>query len=176
MDVAQRLASRVGEALKQRGFTLVTAESCTGGWVAKVVTSVPGSSAWFDRGFVTYSNISKEEVLGVQAATLETHGSVSNEVVSEMAVGALAHSSAQVSVAISGIAGPDGGTPTKPVGTVSMAWAAQGMQPRCRATHYAGDREMIRQQAVMAALQGVLDLVEKHVDASAQGRTTADTA
>ncbi|MFZ0256763.1 MAG: nicotinamide-nucleotide amidohydrolase family protein [Gammaproteobacteria bacterium] len=173
MDVAQRVAARVGEALKQRGFMLVTAESCTGGWVAKVVTSVAGSSLWFDRGFVSYSNVAKQEMLDVKSATLKDYGAVSDEVVQEMALGALAHSAAQVSVAISGIAGPEGGTPTKPVGTVCLAWCVRNGIPRSRATHFAGDREMIRQQAVMAALQGVLDELNRVESASLASKTTA---
>lgn len=173
MDVAQRVAVRVGEALNKRGYMLVTAESCTGGWVAKVVTSIAGSSAWFDRGFVTYSNAAKQEMLGVREKTLKQYGSVSEEVVREMATGALRHSAGKVSVAISGIAGPQGGTPSKPVGTVCLAWAVAGYTPRCRATHFAGDREMIRQQAVMAALQGVLDELERIENASPARETVA---
>lgn len=173
MDVAQRLAARVGEALKQRGFMLVTAESCTGGWVAKVVTSVAGSSQWFDRGFVSYSNAAKQEMLDVKPATLAEYGAVSDEVVQEMALGALAHSAAHVSVAISGIAGPEGGSPTKPVGTVCLAWCVRRGIPRSRATHFAGDREMIRQQAVMAALQGVLDELNRVESGSPASKTTA---
>jgi nicotinamide-nucleotide amidase len=173
MDVAQRLAARMGEALKQRSFMLVTAESCTGGWVAKVVTSLPGSSLWFDRGFVSYSNAAKQEMLDVKSATLAAYGAVSDEVVQEMALGALAHSAANVSVAISGIAGPEGGTPGKPVGTVCLAWCVRGSVPRSRATHFAGDREMIRQQAVMAALQGVLDELSRVESASPASKTTA---
>ena len=139
---------------------LVTAESCTGGWVAQVVTSVSGSSDWFDRGFVSYSNYSKQEMLGIKPETLDRHGAVSAEVAKEMAVGALTNSRAQVSVAISGIAGPAGGTPNKPIGTVWLAWAMEGKEARCRSTHFAGDREMVRQQAVMAALQGIIDTVD----------------
>jgi nicotinamide-nucleotide amidase len=138
---------------------LVTAESCTGGGVAHVVTSVPGSSSWFDRGFVTYSDRSKQEMLGVRRDTLDQFGAVSEEVVREMAEGALARSGAGVSVAISGIAGPDGGSPRKPVGTVWFAWVSPGHPTRCRSSHYAGDREMVRQQAVLAALQGILESV-----------------
>ncbi len=160
MDVAQRLSARVGKLLKERGLMLATAESCTGGWVAQVVTSVSGSSEWFDRGFVSYSNHSKQEMLGVRSETLDKHGGVSAEVVQEMATGALANSRAQVSVAISGIAGPSGGTPHKPIGTVWLGWAMEGTEPRCRSTHFAGDREMVRQQAVMAALQGIIETVE----------------
>ncbi len=160
MDVAQRLSARVGKLLKDRGLMLVTAESCTGGWVAQVVTSVSGSSDWFDRGFVSYSNHSKQEMLGIKPETLDRHGAVSAEVAKEMAVGALTNSRAQVSVAISGIAGPAGGTPNKPIGTVWLAWAMEGKEARCRSTHFAGDREMVRQQAVMAALQGIIDTVD----------------
>jgi nicotinamide-nucleotide amidase len=160
MDVAHRLAARVGNHLKERRLLLATAESCTGGWVAQVVTAIPGSSAWFERGFVTYSDASKEEMLGVRGDTLALHGAVSEEVVREMAEGALRHSHAKVSVAITGVAGPDGGSPRKPVGTVWLAWAVAGRETRCRAAHYAGDREMIRQQAVMAALQGIIDAVD----------------
>lgn len=160
MDVAHRLSARVGKLLKERGFMLATAESCTGGWVSQVVTSVPGSSDWFDRGFVTYSNASKEEMLGVKVETLNKHGAVSAEVVREMAQGALERSGAQVSVAISGVAGPKGGTPKRPIGTVWLAWAKDGQEPRCRSTHFAGDRDMVRQQAVMAALQGIIDTVQ----------------
>lgn len=161
MDVAQRLAGRVGDALQQRDYLLVTAESCTGGWVAQVVTSVAGSSFWYDRGFVTYSNLAKQEMIGVSPATLEAHGAVSEEVVREMVAGALSRSVAQVGLAISGIAGPAGGTPAKPVGTVCLAWALKGSDPRTRATHFAGDREMVRRQAVMAGLQGILEVLEK---------------
>ena len=160
MDVAHRLSARVGKVLKERGLMLATAESCTGGWVSQVVTSVPGSSDWFDRGFVTYSNASKQEMLGVKVETLNKHGAVSAEVVREMAQGALEHSSAQVSVAISGVAGPKGGTPNRPIGTVWLAWVMRGQEPRCRSTHFAGDRDMVRQQAVMAALQGIIDTVQ----------------
>lgn len=171
MDVAQRVAARVGEALKARGYFLATAESCTGGWVAKVVTSVAGSSQWFDRGFVTYSDASKQDMLGVTDDTLAQHGGVSEQVVREMAEGAVARSGAQVALAISGIAGPEGGTPAKPVGTVWMAWAAEGIETRCRATHFAGDRDMVRQQAVMASLQGVMDMI----DSVEQGTAAADS-
>lgn len=160
MDVAHRLAARVGTQLKERGLRLATAESCTGGWVAQVVTSIPGSSTWFDRGFVTYSDSAKRDMLGVRPESLERHGAVSEEVVREMAEGALARSDARVSVAISGVAGPNGGTPRKPVGTVWLAWAVAGRETRARATHYAGDRDMVRQQAVMAALQGIIDAVQ----------------
>lgn len=159
MDVAHRLSARVGDALKQRRLTLATAESCTGGWVSQVLTSIPGCSQWFERGYITYSNRSKEEMLGVPGALIEREGAVSEAVVRAMAEGVLERSPARVSVAISGIAGPEGGTPSKPVGTIWLAWATAGQPTRARSSHFAGDREMVRQQAVMAALQGVLDLV-----------------
>ena len=159
MDVAHRLSARVGDALQQRRLTLATAESCTGGWVSQVLTSIPGCSQWFERGYITYSNRSKEEMLGVPGALIEREGAVSEAVVRAMAEGVLERSPARVSVAISGIAGPEGGTPSKPVGTIWLAWATAGQPTRARSSHFAGDREMVRQQAVMAALQGVLDLV-----------------
>ncbi|MEK6594069.1 MAG: nicotinamide-nucleotide amidohydrolase family protein [Pseudomonadota bacterium] len=154
------LAEHVGQALKTRGFMLATAESCTGGWIAEAVTMVPGSSAWFERGFVTYTYISKREMLGVKAATLEQHGAVSEHTVAEMAQGALAGSHAQIAVAVSGTAGPGGGTPGKPVGTVCIAWNAKGGAARSETQHFAGDREMVRKQSVLRALQGILDLLQ----------------
>ena len=156
LDALSRL---VGEHLAARGWRLATAESCTGGWVAEVVTATAGSSGWFDCGFITYSNDAKFALLGVSPMTLARHGAVSAEVVRQMAEGALARSDARVSVAISGIAGPGGGTPAKPVGTVWLAWALAGQETRARCSHYAGDREMVRQQAVLAALQGILEAV-----------------
>lgn len=156
----KRLARRTGELLLQRGLVLTAAESCTGGWVAQAVTSVAGSSQWFDRGFVTYSNESKREMLGVRAQTLAAHGAVSEATVREMAEGALGRSHAQISVAISGIAGPEGGTPEKPVGTVCFAWAAAGRIVVSRTGHFVGDRSAVRWQSVVAALEGVIDLLE----------------
>ena len=156
-----RSATRVGAALKKRGLMLTTAESCTGGWIAEAVTMVPGSSEWFERGFVTYTYISKREMLGVKEATLEKHGAVSEEVVREMAEGALARSHAQVAVAVSGVAGPSGGTPGKPVGTVCFAWGATGASPRCETRRYRGNREAVRRQAVEHALEGVLTLLAR---------------
>lgn len=165
MDVSHRLSKRLGEFLKQRKLRLVTAESCTGGWVAQVVTSIPGSSGWFERGYVTYSNASKHDLLGVNLRTLDKFGSVSEACVREMAEGALQHSEADVSIAITGIAGPDGGLPTKPVGSVWMAWAGKGHETRARFGHFVGDREMVRQQAVMSSLQGLMDFLEPESDA-----------
>ena len=153
------LAVRVGKRLKRHGALLVTAESCTGGWVAQAVTAVPGSSAWFERGFITYTNIAKQEMLDVPAATLRAHGAVSEATVCRMAEGALRHSHAQISLAVSGITGPGGATQTKPLGTVCLAWAGCGRETRSRTGHFSGDREAVRRQAVFAALQGVLDFL-----------------
>lgn len=156
----EQLARRVGAALLQRGLLLATAESCTGGWVSAAVTAIAGSSEWFERGFVTYSNRAKQEMLGVRAATLERHGAVSEATVREMAEGAIAHSGAQVSLAISGIAGPSGGSPDKPVGTVWHAWAAQGLAIRVEGALYPGDREAVRRQAVVRALRVLESMLE----------------
>jgi nicotinamide-nucleotide amidase len=149
------LARRLGTWLKGAKEVLATAESCTGGWAAQVVTSVAGSSAWFDRGFVTYSNAAKEELLGVRAETLSAHGAVSEETAREMARGALERSKATVAVSITGVAGPTGGTPGKPVGTVCFAWA-RGSAVRSETRRFAGDRESIRRQSVILALEGVM--------------------
>lgn len=153
----QEMVREIGERLTACSCYLATAESCTGGWVAKLLTDQAGSSAWFDCGFVTYSNPSKERLLGVAAATLEKCGAVSEETVREMAEGALRRSAAHVSVAISGIAGPTGGTATKPVGTVWFAWAARQAPTRVRSERFAGDREAVRRQAAGVALKGLLD-------------------
>jgi len=169
VGAVEALAARVGEALAARGVMLATAESCTGGWVAQAITSVAGSSGWFDRGFVTYSNRAKQEMLGVEVHTLESHGAVSEETVRAMASGALARSAAQMSLAITGVAGPEGGTPDKPVGTVWLAWADQRGAMDCRVRHYTGDRRQVRQQAVMDALYGVLDLLADADQAGAPG-------
>lgn len=154
------LATRLGEQLMVRHATLVTAESCTGGWIAKVVTDIPGSSAWFDRGFITYSNAAKQQMLGVREDTLSTHGAVSEATVREMAQGTLANSSASLGVAVSGVAGPGGGTPEKPVGTVWLAWAARGGALLTEQRLFDGDRQAVRRQAVARALQGLLTLAD----------------
>jgi len=153
------LSSHVGEALLARGWQLATAESCTGGAIAAAITDIAGSSQWFDRGFVTYSNQSKQDMLGVRAETLQTAGAVSEATVAEMVRGALARSQAQVTLAVSGIAGPGGGSADKPVGTVCLAWAVEGEQPVVRTEHFAGDRAAVRVQTVERALQGVLDML-----------------
>lgn len=154
------LASRVGAALKARGMMLTTAESCTGGWIAQAVTAIAGSSEWFERGFVVYTYVSKREMLGVRPETLEAHGAVSEQTVREMTLGALERSHAQVAVSVSGTAGPSGGTPQKPVGTVCIGWGAMGGPIKTAQLHFDGDRESVRQQAVVFALEQVLALAQ----------------
>lgn len=150
------LAAAVGRALTRHGYTLVTAESCTGGGIAKLLTDIAGCSAWFERGFIAYSDAAKQEQLGLSARTLEAHGAVSDATVREMAHGALKNSQAQVALACSGIAGPGGGSPEKPVGTVWFAWLSPKAQISAR-QQFSGDREAIRGQTVRAALTGLLD-------------------
>jgi nicotinamide-nucleotide amidase len=155
-----RLALGVAERLAQTKQKLVTAESCTGGWVAQVVTSVAGSSAWFERGFVTYSNDAKRELLGVPPEVLEKHGAVSEETAREMARGALARSKGTIALSITGVAGPAGGSATKPVGTVCFGWARRGAEPLTQTRVFRGDRESVRRQSVVHALEKVLELLE----------------
>ena len=152
----ERLAKSLGERLRAANASLVTAESCTGGWAAQVVTSVAGSSGWFERGFVTYSNAAKQELLGVRAETLQRHGAVSEETAREMALGALAHSRGTVAVSVTGVAGPGGGSPDKPVGMVCFAWADAKGLIRSETARFGGDRESVRRQSVIHALEGVL--------------------
>lgn len=159
-EMLYRLAEEVGKALQQRGMMLATAESCTGGWVGAAVTAVPGSSLWFDRGFITYTNEAKQDMLGVAAATLERHGAVSEPTVREMAAGALSRSRAQVALAISGIAGPSGGTAEKPVGTVWLAWGFANGTLTSERRQFAGARDEVRRQAVEYGLQGLLERLE----------------
>ncbi len=154
------LAARVGAAARQRRLMLTTAESCTGGWLAQAITSVAGSSEWFDRGYVTYSNRSKEEALGVAAETLRVHGAVSENTAREMAEGALARSATGMAVAITGVAGPSGGTPEKPVGMVCFAWARAGGGTDTETHRFAGDRESVRRQSVIVALKGLLQRLD----------------
>lgn len=157
-DTLIALATETGIALQQAGWTLTLAESCTGGLAAATITAVPGSSAWFDRGFVTYSNAAKQELLDVPAAVLGNAGAVSEPAARAMAEGALLHSHAQISAAITGIAGPDGGTPDKPVGTVCFAWATRNGLLLSETRLFSGDRETVRRQSVEVALRGVLRL------------------
>jgi nicotinamide-nucleotide amidase len=153
------LAAELGRRLSAGSLKLVTAESCTGGWIAKVVTDIPGSSGWLDRGFVTYSNESKRELLGVAVETLATAGAVSAETVAEMAQGALANSRADLAVAVSGIAGPGGGSEEKPVGTVFFAWMRRGEEPHTQRVQFAGERHEVRHQSVRLALERLLELL-----------------
>ena len=151
----ENLSRRIGKKLKASQSVLVTAESCTGGWVAQAVTSVAGSSDWFERGYVTYSDAAKRELLGVRAATLARHGAVSEQTAREMARGALKRSRGTIALSITGIAGPGGSSPGKPVGMVCFAWA-QGRKIRSETRRYKGGRRRVRQQSVVHALRGVL--------------------
>ncbi len=161
MDV---LAAQVGGALKAHGLKLATAESCTGGGVAQAITDVAGSSGWFERGFIAYSNQAKQQMLGVSEAALNQHGAVSEATVREMVAGALQHSSAQVALAVSGIAGPDGGTPDKPVGTVWFAWGIKHGATHAQRRQIKGNRAEVRAQSVHIALQGVLDFLNSRTE------------
>ena len=153
----EALAAKVGALLCINGQKLATAESCTGGWVAQCLTSIAGSSDWFERGFVTYSNEAKSEMLGVEADTLLAHGAVSEATAAAMAAGALRHSHADWALAVTGIAGPGGGSKDKPVGMVCFGWAAFDGRVDTQTRHFAGDREQVRAQSVAHALQGVLE-------------------
>jgi nicotinamide-nucleotide amidase len=150
------LAIRLGGAATARGCRVAVAESCTGGLIGGAITDVPGSSAWFDRGFVTYSNEAKVEMLGVRPETLAVEGAVSESTACEMAAGALARSRADVAVAVTGVAGPDGGSAAKPVGMVCLAWARRGGPPEAVTRYFAGDREAVRRATVEAALAGLV--------------------
>ena len=150
------LARQLGDVLEARGLMVATAESCTGGWIGQAVTMVPGSSRWFDRGFVTYTNEAKQDMLGVGARTLREFGAVSEQTVKEMVTGALARSRAQLAVAVSGVAGPDGGSSAKPVGTVLLAWGEKNAEIEARAMHFRGDRDAVRRSTVIAALEGLI--------------------
>jgi len=156
------LSETLGQALQARHWQLALAESCTGGMVAQSVTAIAGSSAWFDRGFVTYSNAAKTDMLGVPEALIAAHGAVSEPVAQAMATGALQHSQAQVSGAVTGIAGPGGGSQYKPVGTVCFAWARYGADGAndviVETRHFAGDRSQVREQAANYLLAGLLRL------------------
>lgn len=157
----ESLARRVGARLKKRGLKLATAESCTGGWIAQAVTAIAGSSDWFERGFVTYSNEAKRELLGVRVRTLSRHGAVSEATAREMAAGALARSRAQVAIAVTGIAGPGGGTRSKPIGTVCFAWSLKRRAPESVVRRFSGSRGGIRRHSVAFALRGLLERLEE---------------
>jgi nicotinamide-nucleotide amidase len=155
------LAESLGRRLKENKALLVTAESCTGGWVAQALTTVPGSSEWFERGFVTYSDASKEELLGVRSQTLATYGAVSEETAREMALGALAKSPGTMALAVTGVAGPGGGSAAKPVGMVCFAWASRAGRVSSETKRFSGDREAVRKQSVEHALARLAQLLEQ---------------
>ncbi len=152
------LAEQVAAALQARHLMLATAESCTGGWIAKTITDIPGCSAWFDCGIAAYSYEAKQALLGVRPETLTETGAVSRETVMEMVSGALVTSGASIAVAVTGIAGPGGGTADKPVGTVWIGWKRRGGYPQAELFHFDGDRDAVRRQTVEASLQGLLKL------------------
>ena len=154
-EALRRLAVGLGERLRAGHHMLVSAESCTGGWIAKTVTDIAGSSEWFDCGMVVYSYEAKQAMLGVRPQTLETHGAVSRETAIEMVSGALVHSGASIAVAVTGIAGPGGGSEDKPVGTVWVAWKRRGGYALAELFHFDGDRDAIRRQTVAVAMQGL---------------------
>jgi nicotinamide-nucleotide amidase len=156
-NIVAELAKTLGATLKAHGLMLALAESCTGGMVAQAITSVAGSSAWFDCGFVTYSNAAKIEMLGISYQTLEKHGAVSEKTAIEMALGALKHSHAQIAGSITGIAGPDGGSVEKPVGTVCFAWTGLNMPTSAITRHFEGNREEIRQQATITIMTRLIE-------------------
>ncbi len=155
MNSIDQLSQQLGELLLEHKQIVVTAESCTGGGVANAITEIAGSSAWFDRAFVTYSNEAKQEMIGVQAETLEKFGAVSEPVVIQMVQGALKNSNATIGVSISGIAGPTGGSVEKPVGTVCFAWANKSDWLQVETQHFSGDRSAVRTQAVIHALETI---------------------
>ncbi|MCS4503694.1 Nicotinamide-nucleotide amidohydrolase PncC [wastewater metagenome] len=150
-------ARRLGAALAAHGWLVSAAESCTGGWIGKVLTDIPGSSAWFERGFIVYGNAAKRDLLGVPAATLEADGAVSEATAAAMVRGVLTVSDAALAVAVTGVAGPDGGTPERPVGTVWFAWGRRGGGVQCRCHRFDGDREAVRRQSVAVALDGLIE-------------------
>ena len=158
-DLTSKLTGQLAQLLPPRGLMLCTAESCTGGLIAAACTERAGSSVWFERGFVTYSNASKADLLGVPANLIARHGAVSQEVARAMATGALAHAQAQLAVAVTGVAGPGGGSSEKPVGTVWLAWA-MGSQVRTECQQFAGERSAVRQATVLRALQGLVEMLQ----------------
>ena len=158
----ERISSELGELLKLKDYSFTCAESCTGGWVGHALTSIPGSSEWFGSSFVTYSYEAKTQILGVSSEDLDSFGAVSEEIVEQMVSGALDKSGADVGVAISGIAGPDGGTDTKPVGTVCFAWKINGQEVIASAEHFSGDRNEVRYFSVERALMGTIELIKKN--------------
>lgn len=163
-DRITALARQLGEACRLRGRMLALAESCTAGGVGEAITRIPGSSAWLDRGFITYSDESKMQLLGVSADTLMTHGAVSEATAREMVLGTLRWSLADTAAAVTGVAGPDGGSAEKPVGLVWFAWCVRGGAARIESRQFAGDRQAVRQQAIEEALRGLILALEKPPD------------
>lgn len=161
MEQPLTIAKQVSQYLLARQWLLATAESCTGGWIAETMTAIAGSSQWFERGFVCYSNRAKQEMLGVDAEALKRYGAVSEEVARALAEGVLKHSHAQVSLAVTGIAGPDGGTPEKPVGTVWFAWSGHHFATESHVQHFTGNRRQVRLQAVLYSLEQLRQRLEK---------------
>lgn len=153
------LLVQIAALLSERNWKMATAESCTGGWIAKCCTNLAGSSAWFDRAFVTYSNEAKEQMLGVSRADLLAHGAVSEEIARQMALGAKVKSGVAVTVSTTGIAGPDGGTPGKPVGLVHFGWCIGDQPVVCDAAIFRGDRNQVREYTVLHALQGIISRI-----------------
>ena len=157
----ERLVQQLASRLLNCGWTMATAESCTGGWIAKCCTDLAGSSAWFDRGFVTYSDQAKHDLLAVKLSTLKKEGAVSKATVMQMAEGACQRAGVNASLAVTGIAGPDGGSADKPVGMVWFAWSLEGRQASSEVMHFAGDRDAVRRQTVVHALSGLQDLLSE---------------
>jgi nicotinamide-nucleotide amidase len=155
----EALAAELGRALVGRGWMCVTAESCTGGLVAGAMTAIAGSSDWFDRGFVTYSDEAKMEALGVPSMVLAGHGAVSEATARELASGAIARSRGDIAVAVTGIAGPSGGSPAKPVGTVCFAWSVRGGETTSATRQFEGGRTAVRRASVVVALDGLIERV-----------------
>jgi nicotinamide-nucleotide amidase len=168
MTTTEALAGSLGAALTRRSWRAVTAESCTGGLVAGAITDIAGSSAWFERGFVTYSNEAKESVLGVPDVLIAEHGAVSEATARAMVQGALAASLGDIAVSVTGVAGPGGGTEAKPVGMVCFAWGTRASQPVAVTRHFAGDRAQVRRASVEAALEGLLALASNGMPAGAR--------
>ncbi|MGH1487072.1 MAG: nicotinamide-nucleotide amidase [Cellvibrionaceae bacterium] len=162
MKEVEQLATELGQHLVRRRWQVTTAESCTGGWISQAITAIAGSSKWFDCGFITYSNQAKIQQLGVSSKLLKENGAVCSPVVVAMANGAIKQSGADIAVAVSGIAGPDGGSKEKPVGTVWIAWAFSEGQHFSHEYHFSGNREEVRRQTVIEALKGLNMLIQKN--------------
>jgi nicotinamide-nucleotide amidase len=160
------LARKLGEGLRAQGLQMVTAESCTGGWIAQTATAIPGSSTWFERGYVTYSNRAKMEILGVSETIIATHGAVSRETAGAMAAGATRAAKVDISVSVTGVAGPDGGTEEKPVGTVWFGWCRRDSEPVTKLVRFEGNRHDIRAQTVAVALHGLGEMIGLNLSAS----------